>query len=117
MLSSNNRLNKTKDFDLVFKKGRSIFSKNIGVKVLKNSFKINRFGVIVGVKVSKLAVERNLIKKRLRTILRQENKKLLEGYDIVLIVLPELKNLKYQEIEKMLNNIFKKHRLYQKNKQ
>lgn len=117
MLNSHNRLKRRKDFDKVFKKGKSVFSKIIGVKALKNSTDKNRYGIIIGTKVSKSAVKRNLIKRRIRAVLREENNKLLKGYDIVIITLPEIKNADYIDISKVIYSIFKKHALYQNNKQ
>lgn len=108
MLKKQNRLKNKKDFDLVFKKGRSVFSEILGIKFLKNSLNINRFGVIVGLKVSKKAVERNLIKKQIKNILRSEDVFLRKGNDFVIITLPKIKNKKFKEIQLEIKNSFKK---------
>ena len=63
MLKRENRLKKTKEIDLVFKKGRSEFCGFLGFKYKKNQEKQNRFAFIIGKKVSKLAVKRNRIKR------------------------------------------------------
>lgn len=116
MLNSDNRLKKKKDFDKIFKSGKSRFSRIIGVKALKNNLKKNRYGIIVGTKVSKKAVKRNLIKRRLRAILINENIELKQGLDFVLIALPEIKNQSYQDMRKALCAILRRLSLYQENK-
>lgn len=63
-------LARKKDFDLVFKKGRSSFDTILGVKYLANDLKKNRLGIIISSKVSKKAVERNRLRRRLREIFR-----------------------------------------------
>lgn len=116
MLSSINRLKKRNDFDAVFKKGKSVFSKIVGVKKINNCLKINRFGIVVSTKVSKKAVDRNSIKRKIRTIIKEENNKFFQGFDLVVITLPEIKKSDYQNMKKTLNDIFKKQGLYLKNK-
>lgn len=106
MLKKQNRLKEKKDFNEIFKKGRSRFSGLLGVKTLKNNLEINRFGVIVSSKISKKAVERNKIKKQIKDVLRKENVKIKKGADFVVIALPEIKSKKFEDIKKdIINNL------------
>lgn len=114
MLRFSNRIRKKKDFDQVFKKGKAAYDKFLGVKALKSNSKINRFGIIVGLKISKKAVERNLIKRRIKAILNEEKNKIKTGNDIVIISLPPIKKIKYFEIKKSIQKNFKKLDLYNK---
>ncbi len=62
--------------------------------------------VSVGVKVSKKAVDRNKLKRRLREILRASAR--LEGKNVRVVALKGASALKFGEIEKDLDNIFSK---------
>lgn len=112
MLTKSLRLNKNKEFDQVFKAGHSFFGVFLGIKVIKNEKKTNNFGVLVGLKVSKLAVKRNLVKRRIKNVLRDENKKLKQGYNIVLITRPEIVDQNYQDIKEEIIRGFNKLKLY-----
>lgn len=93
---------KKKDFDAVWQKGRSSFDKFLGIKVLGSGLKANRFGIMVGLKVSKKAVERNLIKRRIREIIGAETEKLEPGFDIVITVLPAARELGFAELQESI---------------
>ena len=99
MLNQSLRLNKNKEFDQVFQAGHSFFGIFLGIKALKNEKNTNKFGVLVGLKISKLAVKRNLVKRRIKSVLEKENKNLKQGYNIVVITKPEIINQNYQDIK------------------
>ena len=104
MFPKKNRLTKNKEFDHVFKKGRSSYNGIIGLKTASNDLDINRFGIIVSKKASKKAVERNKIKRQIRAIIR--SKSLKKGYDCLVIALPKIESLSHEEIEKsIINNL------------
>lgn len=111
MLPKTNRLVKTKDFEKVFKQGRSFFTKLMGVKILGGQAKNNRFGVIISAKVSKKAVERNRLKRQIREALRELNKKLLQGFDLAIIVSPNLLKSDFKAIKNELEKVFIRLRL------
>ena len=83
MFAKENRLTKDKEFDAVFKKGRSSYDKILGVKALKNDLSLNRFGILISVKVSKKAVERNKIRRQLRETTRQNLERIKKGMDVI----------------------------------
>lgn len=107
-----NRLTKQKDFDNIFKTGVSSFDKIIGVKIAKNNLKYNRFGVIVGKKVSKKAVVRNKVKRRLRESLKICNKSIKQGFDIVAIALPPSDSKDYFELCAIIEKHLKRLKLF-----
>ena len=108
MLPEKNRLSKKKDFDKVFKKGKSSFDGLLGVKMLKNEQEFTRFGIIVSSKVSKKAVIRNKIKRRIRNIIAKNYNSGAAAKNVVIISLPKILGKKYNEIEKSLGAHFKK---------
>jgi len=113
MLAKKNRLTKEKEFKTVFRKSKSSFDDILGVKVTKNKLEYSRFGIIVSSKVSKKAVERNKIKRRLSNLIRLQKQKIIRGFDCVIIVLPPILNKKLEEISQSLDKHFKKLKLYQ----
>ncbi len=112
MLAKKSRLSRNKDFDLVFKEGTSVYGQFLGVKIKKNEKTFNRFGVLVGTKVSKLAVVRNLYKRRIKSIVFQEEKLLTKGYDCVIVVSKEIKSKSFENIQEEIKKIFTKLKFY-----
>lgn len=104
-------LSKKKDFDLVFKAGRSCFDKIIGLKVTPNELNRHRLGIIISSKVSKKAVERNLLKRRLKEIIKKELSDLPGGYDLVLIALSGACTKTFVELNKAVAGLFSRLKL------
>ena len=113
-LNKQNQLTKDKEFDNVFKKGRSSYDFMMGVKSVLTDLPDSRFGILVSTKISKKAVDRNRIKRRIREVIGLKLDKIKPGYDIVIITLPPILKKEYQEIEKSLDCHFSRLRLFQK---
>lgn len=94
-----------KDFNNVFRKGRARVGRLVFLKFLKNDLNNSRFGFVVSTKISRKAVVRNKIKRRLREIVRQSN--IEPGFDVVIIAKPEITDSNYQDIKNELKNLFK----------
>lgn len=114
MLKTANRLTKKKDFDRVFKQGASSYNEVVGCKQVDNNTKNSRFGIIVSLKVSKKAVERNKIKRRIREIIKSELDKIQDGKDFVIVVLPKITEKNFGEIKKSIVKNFEKLGVYNK---
>ncbi len=112
MLSKRNLLKKKTDIERAFKKGRGFKEDFLLLKTVKNSLSSSRFGFVVSQKVSKKAVLRNKIKRRLKEIIREKLGKIKEGQDCLLIVLPGLENKDFWEMEEIINKIFIKGNLW-----
>jgi len=104
------KLSKTSEFNKVFSEGRRIEGKNLIVFILKNDYGFNRLGIIVKKETGK-AVVRNKIKRRLREASRLLNKKLLPGYDIIVLVKNNIRESNYFETCHDLESLFYKGRL------
>jgi len=107
MLSQKNRLKKEKDFEAVFKQGRSFKQGQLVLRARNNKLKSSRFGFVVNKKFSKKAVERNKIKRRLREIIKTRISKIKKPSDAIIIVMPKMNN-DFQELEKTIDKLFKK---------
>jgi len=112
MLARINRLTKDKDFERVAKQGEAVYSKEMAIKFLPNFLNFSRFGIVVSTKVHKSAVKRNLIKRRLRAIIKKNIKKIKTGYDVMILTKLAVLNLSYQEIKQILESLFEKAKLY-----
>lgn len=111
MLARRNRIVKQKDFEKVFKQGRSYYTKSLGAKTLVSQSEFNRFGIVISTKVSKKAVERNRLKRQIRQVLRELNKELESGFDLVIMVLPGFINQDYRTVKGEIERVFRKLRL------
>ncbi len=105
MLAKQGRLTKEKDFKKIFKQGKSSYNKIFGIKILANGLEVNRYGVVISTKVSKKAVERNKLKRQFRAAIKGTDKKLIQGFDLVIIVLPAALNQEYKFIKSELEKI------------
>lgn len=112
MLKKENRINKNKDFDRIFKTGQSFYGRTLGIKAVKNNLSLNRFGIMISTKVSKKAVVRNRFKRQLREIIKNELEFLKTGYDLVIIVFPLILDKKYQKLEDLLRIGLRSLKLY-----
>ena len=110
MPKSQRRLTKKKDFDHVFKNGRSAYNRILGIKHIDNEY--SRFGIIISKRVSKKAVERNKLKRQIREIIRTQQSRIKPGKDCVFIALSPVLGKSYQEIEESINKLCQKLRLY-----
>lgn len=111
MLAKQNRLRLKRDFEKVFKQGKGFRQNFLFLKMMENDLSETRFGFIVSKKISNKAVIRNKIRRQLREIVRNQLSQIKKGLDIVLVVLPEIKNKEFQEIEQTVNELFKKARI------
>jgi len=104
-------LSKTSEFKRVFLEGRRIEGKNLIIFILKNDYNFNRPGIIIKKETGK-AVVRNKIKRRLREAFRLINKKLLPGYDIIVLTKNNGRESSYFEICYDLESLFYKGKLF-----
>lgn len=100
MLAKANRLTKDKEFDKAFRRGRSSYDQLSGVKMIKNDLPLNRFGIIVGRRVSKKACDRNKIKRQIRAIIRKKLNVIKPHHDLLLIISSEALDKPFNELEK-----------------
>lgn len=108
MLQRFYRLTEEKDFTLLVKSRKSAFSRLLGLKARENHLDHSRFGVVVGLKVSKRANKRNLIKRRVREILRLHLNEIAPGHDVMVIGLAAAVGASYQELERDILAALKK---------
>jgi ribonuclease P protein component len=75
--------------------------------VKKNNFGYNRFGFTAAKKIKK-AVSRNVIRRRLKEIVRLNECNFKEGYDIVIMARVNATESDYKSLEKSFNKLMRR---------
>ena len=101
---------KNKDFQIIYKKGKSYANKYLIMYVLNNKEKENRLGISVSKKVGN-SVIRHRITRLIRESYRLQKEKFQLGYDIVVIARSNAKDKNYHEIESALLHLGKLHNI------
>ncbi len=108
MLPKKHRLLAEKDFTRLFRGGRQFNARCLTLKAIRNGLAESRFGFAIGVKVAKRAVQRNLLKRRLREIVRKDLPATSAGYDLVFMARPGATSLSFPELEAMVADLLAK---------
>ncbi|MBI4059079.1 ribonuclease P protein component [Candidatus Microgenomates bacterium] len=109
MLPSQYRLNEKRDFDRVLKKGLMEQTSLFGLGYLKLTDNLpSRFGLIVSKRISKRAVDRNRIKRILRESLRHLLEKMDKGFMVVILAKHKLLYSNQKEAEEVLAMVLNK---------
>lgn len=115
MLPAGKRIRQKKDFAKIQRCGRRFTADNLQLQCLENKPGPVRLGIIVGVKFSKKAIERNSLKRKLREIFRQELKKIKAGANIVISVRGKgCGKETYAELQKTVGELLRKSNLIKK---
>lgn len=101
---------KNKDFQIIYKKGKSYANKYLIMYVLNNKEEENRLGISVSKKVGN-SVIRHRITRLIRESYRLQKEKFQLGYDIVVIARSNAKDKSYDEIESALLHLGKLHNI------
>lgn len=100
MLKKINRIGKKKEFREVLKKGRMYQSPIFGLLVLDLKDEEKKFGFVVSKKISKLAVERNRVKRLLAEGVRKNLNLVKEGTRGVFLPRKIMLGMKMEQVEK-----------------
>jgi len=106
VLKKRNRISKRSEFEEIRKFGCGLgFSRFFGIVVLDKKDSEVKFGTIISKKISKKAVERNKIKRRLMEVLGKNLSKFGLGKRILFLAKKEVLDIKPEEIEKEVNKL------------
>jgi len=108
MLLKINRLKKENDFRKILRRRDSARESFLILKNAPNGLGIVRVGISVSKKVSKKAILRNKIKRRLAALVGPKIPQIKGGLDIFLIALPGLETKKFLEMREICEALFKK---------
>lgn len=103
-------LRNTRQFNFVYKRGKSIVNKYIVMYYKKNDLGYNQVGFSVSKKVGK-AVVRNHVKRLMKESFRLNSEKIKNGYDIVFVARVRLNSSSFNEVLKAMQYCFKNAKL------
>ena len=103
-------LKKNRDFQNVYRKGKSQANKYLVMYLWKNDSEKNRLGISVSKKVGNSVVRHHLT-RLIRESYRLNEDKFQRGFDFVVIARPQAKNCSYHEIESALLHMAKIHKV------
>lgn len=107
MLPRHARVHTRADIERVMRKGRTLSSPFFAVKIVsRGDGALPRFGFIVSNKISKRAVVRNRIKRRLREQMRRRQEYFAPGSDVIVIARSPLVNADSSAIGAALDTLF-----------
>jgi len=102
------RVRARREYDAVFKRGRSLSGGALLLRWIPNNLTHSRVGIVVSNKISKRAVVRNLIRRRTREAVRTLMPTLAVNADIVLVARPSAVTATYAEILHEVSVLFGK---------
>ena len=101
-------LKKNRDFQKVYRNGRSYGNKYLVMYLLKNELGRNRIGISVSRKVGN-SIIRHRLTRLIRESYRLQEDHFQSGFDIVVIARVTAKDKNYREIESALMHLGKLH--------
>lgn len=104
-------LKKNKDFQIVYKKGKSYANRYLVMYLLKNDTKRNRIGISVSKKVGNSVVRHHLT-RLIRESYRLQEANFRCGYDMVIIARGSAADITYKETESALIHLGRLHGIY-----
>ena len=106
-------LKKNKDFQKVYKKGKSYANKYLVMYVLKNDLEKNRIGISVSKKVGN-SVVRHRLKRLILESYRLHEDVFDSGLDIVIIARNSAREIGFHEVESALLHLGSLHKIIKK---
>ena len=103
-------LKKNRDFQNVYKKGKSYANRYLVMYVLKNETDRNRLGISVSKKVGN-SVIRHHVTRLIRESYRLHEDMFNSGLDIVVIARSKAKDISYREVESALLHLGSLHKI------
>jgi ribonuclease P protein component len=84
------------------------------MKAMRNPLDTPRIGFVVSTKVAKRAVVRNLVKRRMREIVRKALPRLIGGVDIAFMARSESVGMTYAELERSMTDLMARAGLFKR---
>lgn len=108
-------LKKNRDFQSVYRKGKSYGNKYLVMYLLPNQTESNRIGISVSKKVGNSIVRHHLT-RLIRESYRLHEENFQRGYDMVVVARTSAKDRTYHEIESALIHLGRLHNIYEVDK-
>ena len=106
MLPKANRLNRRRDFDELFKRGRSMGDGFFTLRYVKTSTSSPiRVGFVISAKTEKSSVKRNRVRRQCREVLRKILPDLVPGHDAAILIKKPFLPLTFQEKQEKITRL------------
>ncbi len=114
MLSKKNRFHGHNSLSFVYRNGKAVRNSIMGLKFTANHRRVDhRFAIVIGKKVVKSAVRRNLARRRIYEVVRQELPKLSGSYDVVITVFSsEILGVDHETLVNQIRQLFSHAQIY-----
>lgn len=103
-------LKKNRDFQNVYRRGKSYANKYLVMYILKNDLGMNRIGISVSKKVGN-SVVRHRLTRLIREVYRLHEEMFNNGLDIVVLARANAKSILYTDMESALLHLAKLHKI------
>ena len=110
MLKKDNRLLKRKEFAYLYKNGTAKHTANLTLVYLPTKYRPIKIGFSVAKKIGKAHV-RNLIKRRLRVIVRDLVPTLPNNYNVVIIAKSGVESISFENLKEQTISLFERAKL------
>ena len=107
MLKKINRLKKRYQFQYIYKEGKFISEKAVTLHYVASKTKNIKIGFAVTKKIGH-AIKRNLIRRRLREIMKKNLPLLKQNYNIIIVAKEQIIETEFINLEKQILNLLKK---------
>jgi ribonuclease P protein component len=107
MIPKTNRISKG-FFEEINKNGKGLSSPFLSIKYLKNDQKISLFAAVVSKKVSKISPKRNLIKRRVNSVVNNHKSLIKPGFFVVFYIKPGALDRSFDQIKGETLDLLKK---------
>ena len=111
MLKRINRLRKRYQYQYIYKSGNFVSEKAVTLHFTTAKTKVIKVGFAVTKKVGG-AVQRNLIRRRLREIMRKQLPNLKQNYNIIVVAKESILTVDFENLSKQIVNLLKKADLF-----
>ncbi len=101
------RLRKRKDFNYIYKKGKSVANQYLVLVYRRSSFYVTRVGFSVSKKFGN-SVKRNRIKRQLKEIYRKRIPYVKEGFDLIFVVRKNARDVEFSKLEEAVDNLLRR---------
>lgn len=109
-------LKNNREFNLVYRTGRSIANRTLIMYVRKNDLDYNRIGITVSKKVGN-SIVRHRVTRLIRESYRLNKEKMVQGFDIIVVARNSVKDKGYFEIEGSFLHLLRLHKICDKKSQ
>ena len=108
MLKRKNRIISSVAFKEIFTGGEVKENECFKIIFKKNNLDYPRYGIVVSTQISKLAVERNALKRKIRNMLRDFLLVFSKGFDVVIIVKKNCLKINFSKLKESLKKLLLK---------